>query len=110
MEQSDRLETLRSEIDQIDGEILQLLSRRALLALEAGRIKRQQGRSITDPEREQRILNARIADGAFPLPAQAVEAIFSEIIEWCRYIQEHDSQAPANPHNPEDADDGDRHG
>ena len=110
MLQSDSLETIRRQIDEIDGQILRLLSRRARLALQAGRAKASAGRTISDPKREQEVLHARVAVGAPPLPAEAVTAIFSEIIDWCRYIQQHDEKAPGNKHNPEDADDGDRHG
>ncbi len=110
MDPNQELENLRLQIDQIDGQILRLLSERAGLALRIGRVKRTLGHEISDPKRERDVLHARAASGAAPLPADGVEAIFSEIIKWCRYIQEHDGKAPANPHNPEDADDGDRHG
>ena len=46
------LTALRRQIDRLDRQILELLNRRAGLALLIGREKRRQGRTIHDPERE----------------------------------------------------------
>ena len=47
------LDELRSQIDQVDGKILDLFGMRMALAKDVARVKSQTGRAIFDPEREQ---------------------------------------------------------
>jgi chorismate mutase/prephenate dehydratase len=71
------LDEWRTRIDDIDRQLLRLLSQRAELSLEIGRAKRESGEPVLVPEREQEILDelARLNPG--PLPAGAVRRIWS---------------------------------
>ncbi len=48
------LDELRSQIDQVDGKILDLFGMRMALAKDGARVKSQTGRAIFDPERDRR--------------------------------------------------------
>jgi chorismate mutase/prephenate dehydratase len=85
---TDDLDALRSEIDALDREIVALLNRRARLGLEAGKAKLESGRPITDKEREREVM-VRVAmanDG--PLPQDALLALFRQLIETIRRLEE----------------------
>lgn len=81
------LDEWRTRIDDIDRQLLRLLSQRAELSLEIGRAKRESGEPVLVPEREQEILDelARLNSG--PLPTGAVRAIWSEILSASRGLQ-----------------------
>ena len=77
----------RAAIDVLDGQLLQLLNLRAKLACELGRVKREAGMEIVDPEREQQVL-ARVCqrnDG--PLDQGAITRIYASIIQEARRVQ-----------------------
>lgn len=77
----------REEIDRIDAELLRLLNRRAAVALEIGRLKREQGEPIHVPEREEAVLNRLAGLNGGPLPERAVRAIFRGVIEQVRRLE-----------------------
>ena len=81
------LEQLRSQIDQLDQSILQMLNQRAEYVLEIGRIKRQQQVQIHVPAREQQILDDLSRTNPGPLSNEAVRLIFQCIMEQMRAIQ-----------------------
>jgi chorismate mutase-like protein len=77
----------RAAIDVLDGQLLQLLNMRAKLACELGKVKREAGMKIVDPEREQQVL-ARVCqrnDG--PLDHDAITRIYASIIQEARRVQ-----------------------
>jgi chorismate mutase/prephenate dehydratase len=81
------LDEWRARIDEIDRQLLRLLSQRAELSLEIGRAKRESGEPVLVPQREQEILDelARLNPG--PLPAGAIRAIWSEVLSASRCLQ-----------------------
>jgi len=85
------LRKLREEIDRIDEEILSLLNKRAGLAKEIGKIKKEKNLQIHVPERERAIfekilrLNEERFGGLFP--AQALHHIYREIISACLSLE-----------------------
>lgn len=81
----DRLKQLRGRIDQLDDEVLRLLSQRAQLAQEIGRLK--DGNAYR-PEREAQILQRLAAANGGPLPAEAVARLFGEIMSACRALEQ----------------------
>jgi chorismate mutase / prephenate dehydratase len=81
------LEQLRKKIDRIDRQLLQLLNRRASLALQIGRWKRRKDRPIFDGNRENAVLRRTIRSNGGPLSAPAVRAIFREILRTSRRLQ-----------------------
>ena len=50
------IENWRAEIDEVDRQLLQLMNRRAYLAVEIGACKRRAGLPLCDPERESEVL------------------------------------------------------
>jgi chorismate mutase / prephenate dehydratase len=81
------LDEWRARIDEIDRQLLRLLSQRAELSLEIGRAKRQAGEPVLVPEREQEILDELTRLNSGPLPPGAVRAIWSEILSASRGLQ-----------------------
>jgi chorismate mutase/prephenate dehydratase len=81
------LDEWRARIDEIDRQLLRLLSQRAELSLDIGRAKRESGEPVLVPQREQEILDelARLNPG--PLPAGAIRAVWSEILSASRCLQ-----------------------
>ncbi len=81
------LDEWRARIDEIDRQLLRLLSQRAELSLEIGRAKRESGEPVLVPQREQETLDdlARLNPG--PLPAGAIRAIWSEVLSASRGLQ-----------------------
>ena len=85
---TEELETLRTQIDDLDRQIVKLLNERARLGLEAGKAKIRNGRPIADIEREREVL-VRVAmanDG--PLPQAAVLALYRKLIETIKRLEE----------------------
>jgi chorismate mutase/prephenate dehydratase len=78
----------REEINRIDGEIVSLIQRRLDVAVEIGRLKRGLGMDIMDPAREQEVLRGLSSKREGNLSAQAIRAIFSEIISAARSVQQ----------------------
>jgi chorismate mutase/prephenate dehydratase len=74
------LDGWRSRINDLDEQILNLLTQRALAALRIGELKTQAGLPYLVPEREAQILDRVVALNGGPLPADAVRAIWREIL------------------------------
>ncbi len=82
---SDELQRLRAEIDNLDTEMLALVSRRARLASRIGGIK--QG-NIYRPEREAQVLRRLGESNPGPLPEAAVYRIFREVMSACLALEQ----------------------
>ena len=84
------LEDWRKKIDEINGQLGELLSERARCALEVGKIKRANGQPSYAPERETAVLRQLEALNEGPLSNEAVQRIFRQIIDEARRLeQEH---------------------
>lgn len=82
-----RLEIFRKNIDQIDSQLLALLTKRARVVEKVGIWKRENDVSVYDARRENKILK-RVADlNTGPLSNAAVKRIFQAIIQECRLFQ-----------------------
>lgn len=81
------LEKLRSEIDQIDEQLVELLNQRAKVASEVGRLKAGLDREFHVPSREREVYErvARLNQG--PLPEEAFRGIFREIMSACLALE-----------------------
>jgi chorismate mutase/prephenate dehydratase len=81
---------LRQSIDEVDGQIARLLSKRADLALSVGKSKGVSGRAVYVPSREKEVLKnvkaaSRVLKGK--LNEEALESIYCEIISACRNLE-----------------------
>ena len=77
----------RSRISELDNQILNLLNQRAEAALRIGDLKRRQDAPSYVPEREAAILSRLTAENRGPLPADAVLAVWREILSACRALE-----------------------
>jgi len=78
---------IRTQIDRIDRELVELLNKRAQLALDIGKTKAREARSVFVPERERDVLGKAAKANKGPLPPEAVGAIFREIISASRALE-----------------------
>ena len=74
------LEPLRLRIDELDGQIVDLLNERARVVVQIGNIKRDGQAPIYAPDREQRVLDHVRGRNRGPLPDQCLEAIWRELM------------------------------
>ena len=77
----------RRQIDEIDRKLVELLSQRAKAAHEIGKLKRNIGMPIYEPDREKAVFeNARKANSG-PLPDRDLLRIYERIMDVMRQIQ-----------------------
>ena len=81
------IESLRSEIDQLDRKILELLNNRASIALSIGGLKKDRGEPIFNPAREKLIHEKIKKINRGPLGEPAVHRLFERIIEETRSLE-----------------------
>jgi chorismate mutase-like protein len=75
------LQGLRRQIDQIDLELLHLLSARAKVVLQIQRVKRERGLPSYSATRESDIIRRLRSANKGPLPDDAIEDIFRRILQ-----------------------------
>jgi chorismate mutase/prephenate dehydratase len=93
------LAKLRAEIDDLDAEIVRLLNRRASLGLAAGKAKVKNGLPVSDSEREREVLIRVAMANEGPFPQDALLAIYRQLIETIKRLEELDS---SKAHGPRD--------
>jgi chorismate mutase/prephenate dehydratase len=74
------LDDIRKQIDDIDGQLLDLLSARADLVHSVGEVKKRDGLQIYAPEREEALLRRLIDRNKGRLPEKSIRAIYREIM------------------------------
>ena len=79
---------LRTAIDTLDQQLLQLLNQRATLANAIGDIKRQEGSQVYRPEREAQVIHKLQTANQGPLKADSVANIWREVMSACRALEE----------------------
>ena len=84
-DECDELGKLRKGIDSIDDEMLRLINQRAQLAHRIGEIK--QG-NVYRPEREAQVLRRIAETNSGPLPAEAVQQIFRQVMSACLALEQ----------------------
>jgi chorismate mutase len=83
------LEVLRRAIDEVDGQLLALLSERVRLVLLVGDYKRKNGLAIYDPERERSLLERLSGAARPPLDEDTVRRVFERLVDESRRIEQH---------------------
>jgi chorismate mutase/prephenate dehydratase len=84
-----RLQAIRSQIDELDRQLLTALNRRAQLAQTIADIKDDSDvASYYCADREAQVLRKLIAANPGPLPDRDVERLFREIMSACRALQQ----------------------
>src|ERR1043166_3044064 len=76
----DKLQQLRTKIDEIDAKLVRLLNDRTKLVLDIGQLKRDAGEEIYSPDREDAVLRRIVEKGDGPLPAESLHAIYREVM------------------------------
>ena len=84
---TDTLKPLREQIDAIDVQILDLLSRRARLAQDVGHVKAETNAPVFRPEREAQVLRGVADRNPGPLKGPEIQTIFREIMSACRSLE-----------------------
>ncbi|NPE26555.1 chorismate mutase [Methanococcoides sp. SA1] len=82
---NDEILALRTEIDNLDKEIIQLLEDRFELTKEIGEIKKSENIQVKDNNREEQIIENRISQTG--LNEKFITKIFSTIMEESRRLQ-----------------------
>lgn len=99
------VDALREEIDRIDEVIVRLLDRRARCAYAIGRIKKELGLAIYEPQREAAViahvkeLNIKLGG---PLDEHAIVRLYERIMDEARRIQRIEAKHDPEPQNPDD--------
>ena len=78
---------MRKKIDAIDKELIRLMNERADIALTVGEIKREAGKTVYDPPREEQVLKKVIDLSEGPLREGSVRAVFRELISGSRGLE-----------------------
>ena len=82
------LDELRDDIDRVDEVLVRLLSERARVACEIGRLKKDLGVEVYQPEREKQVLaHVRSIAAEGPLGADAIARLFERIIDEARRLE-----------------------
>ncbi len=82
-----KIDEWRRRIDEIDCKLVELLNERSRWAKEIGRLKRELGMPVYQPEREREILENVERANRGPLPDQAVRRLFERILDEARSVE-----------------------
>jgi chorismate mutase/prephenate dehydratase len=91
----DNVSSRRSEINAIDSELLELLNRRAEIALWLGAIKTFDDIALCDHNREREVLERLASENRGPLDDESIRNIFQRIIDESLYLQQRTYQKKA---------------
>ncbi|WP_292041567.1 prephenate dehydratase [Massilia sp. UBA6681] len=94
---NDKLLPLREQIDAIDAQILELLSRRGKIAQQVGHVKAETNAPVFRPEREAQVLRGVAERNPGPLKDRDVQTIFREIMSSCRALEKRVTVAYLGP-------------
>ena len=83
-----KIRQLRNEIDALNLEILEALSRRAAIAEAIGELQTQTGSSHYDPVREQEMLDALQAANQGPFRNETVKSLFKQIFQASMHLEQ----------------------
>ncbi|MEE8201614.1 MAG: chorismate mutase [Candidatus Acidoferrales bacterium] len=78
----------RKRIDELDEQLVKLLNERSRCAAEAGKLKRQAGQAVYQPEREREILERVQRMNGGPLGNDALKRLFERILDEARAVEQ----------------------
>ena len=82
------LDEIRRDIDRVDEVLVRLLNERARCVCEIGRLKKESGVEIYQPDREKDVLNhVRAVASEGPLGPDAIARLFERIIDEARRLE-----------------------
>ena len=82
------LDDLRDDIDRVDEVLVRLLNERARCVCEIGRLKKEIGMEVYQPDREKQVLqHVRAIASEGPLGPDAVARLFERIIDEARRLE-----------------------
>ncbi len=85
------LDSLRSQLDDINLKLLQLMSDRAVVVQQIGQVKKKQGIDRFDPVREREMLNQLVAKNNGPFDDNTIRHLFKQIFKASLELQEDDN-------------------
>jgi 3-deoxy-7-phosphoheptulonate synthase / chorismate mutase len=89
----DRLLELRGEVDEINGQILELLNKRARVVTEIGKVHSALGNTFYDPQREGEMLQRLEMANKGPFSNETIKALFREIFRASLDLEEKQAKA-----------------
>jgi 3-deoxy-7-phosphoheptulonate synthase / chorismate mutase len=93
MTSQDRLQELRLQIDVINLQILDLLSKRAQIARDIGKVQSEMGTSFYDPQREAYMITQLELNNKGPFSNETIKALFREIFRATMALEEQEARA-----------------
>ncbi len=91
----------RKCIDDVDDQLVKLLNERAQCAAEIGKVKRAEGVSVYQPEREQEIFHRIQQRNEGPLSDEQLQALLERIVEEVRKVEQSAHQEWSTTEKPE---------
>ncbi|KGA96620.1 3-deoxy-7-phosphoheptulonate synthase [Alkalihalobacillus alcalophilus ATCC 27647 = CGMCC 1.3604] len=88
---NDQLEVLRTELDEVNLKLLELINKRAEVVQEIGKVKGKQGVNRFDPVRERKMLDHIAANNEGPFETSTLQHIFKQIFKASLELQEDDN-------------------
>ena len=77
----------RRKIDDIDRQLVELLNERSRCVLEIGRLKKNDGTPLYQPERERQVLEGAERANRGPLSEAAIRRLFERILDEARSVE-----------------------
>ena len=81
------VEDWRRKIDEIDRKLVELLNERSQCVVEIGRLKKTDGSSLYQPEREREVLAGVERANRGPLSGAAIRRLFERILDEARSVE-----------------------
>jgi chorismate mutase-like protein len=82
------IDDCRKRIDELDARLVELLSERSRVVAEIGKLKREAGQLIYQPDREREILERVQALNPGPLRDEALKRLFERILDEARALEQ----------------------
>ncbi|ADC48832.1 MULTISPECIES: bifunctional 3-deoxy-7-phosphoheptulonate synthase/chorismate mutase [Alkalihalophilus] len=88
---NEQLDKLRSELDEVNLKLLELINERARVVQEIGKVKGKQGVNRFDPVRERSMLDHIAANNTGPFETSTLQHLFKQIFKASLELQEDDN-------------------